>query len=90
MRLGLVARDDVVRPEAVVDVDAHAAPRLVLDLRGDLAGVLGEIADVPDAGLDAVLVAQQASERPALAGDSTMTSGLAIGVRSSVAARRPD
>ena len=63
---GLVARDDVVRAEAVVDVDRHRAPRLVLDLGRDLAGVLGEVADVADAGLDAVLVAQQSRERPGL------------------------
>ncbi len=59
----LVARDDVVRPEAVLDVDAHVAPRLVLDAGGHFAGVLWQVADMADTGLDAVFVAQQACER---------------------------
>jgi hypothetical protein len=62
----LVLRDHVVRAEAVFDVHAHAAPRLVLDLGGDLARVLREVADVADTGLDAVLVAKQARECPGL------------------------
>ena len=61
-----VARNDVVGPEAVLDVHAHAAPRLVLDLCRDLARILGEVANVADAGLDPVLVAEQACERPGL------------------------
>ncbi len=52
-----VRRDDVVRLEAVVHVHAHPPPRLLLDRLGDLAGVLGQIADMPHARLDPELVA---------------------------------
>ena len=47
----LVARDDVHRLEAVVDVDAQACPGLALQLRGDVRRALWEVTDVADGGL---------------------------------------
>jgi hypothetical protein len=44
----LVAGHHVVRLEAVVDVDGHPPPRLVLDLRRSVRGPLGQVADVAD------------------------------------------
>ena len=52
-------RDDVVRGEVAVDVDGHAAPGLVLNLLGDFARALGQVADVPDARLDPKLAAEE-------------------------------
>ena len=50
--LALVVRDDVVRLEVAVGVDAEAAPLLLADFVGDLVGRLRQIADVPVARLD--------------------------------------
>ena len=55
----LVRGDDVVRREVAVDVDGHAAPGLVLDGRRDLAGAFRQIADVPEARLDAVSIPEE-------------------------------
>ena len=54
----LVARDDVVGLEAVLDVDREPAPRLVLDLRRGVRGAVREVADVADGGLDDVARAE--------------------------------
>ena len=59
----LVVGNDVVRREVAVDVDAEAAPLLFLDLLGHLGGRLGQIADVAVARLDAILRAEEASQR---------------------------
>ena len=58
----LVARHDVVGLEAVVDVDREPAPRLVLDLGRGVRGVVGQVADVTDRGLDDVVRAQVAAD----------------------------
>jgi hypothetical protein len=58
----LVAGDDVVRLEAVVDVDGHPPPRLVLDLRRGVGGPLGQVADVSDGRLHDEVPAQVARD----------------------------
>ena len=58
----LVARHDVVGLEPVVDVDREPAPRLVLDLGRGVRGVVGQVADVTDRGLDDVVRAQVAAD----------------------------
>ena len=64
----LVARHDVVRREAVVDVDREPAPRLVLDAGRGVGGGVGQVADVADRGLDHVVAAQVAADRPRFRG----------------------
>ena len=59
----LVARHDVVRLEAVVDVDGEPAPRLVLDLGRGVGGAVGQVADVADGRLDDVVPAEVAADR---------------------------
>ena len=54
----LVARHDVVGLEPVVDVDREPAPRLVLDLGRGVRGVVRQVADVTDRGLDDVALAE--------------------------------
>jgi hypothetical protein len=83
----LVAGDDVIRSEAVVDIDAHPAPRLVLDACGDLARVVGQVPDVADAGLDAIPVTEQTRERPRLGRRFDDEKRLTRGHRSSVTGR---
>ncbi len=56
--LGLLGRHDVERFEPVVDVDAQAGPLLALVGGRNLGRVLRQIADVPDRGLDHVIVAE--------------------------------
>ena len=63
-----VRRHDVVRLEAIVHVHTDAAPGLLLDGLGHLAGVLGQIPHVPHAGLDPELVAQEPGQRLGLSG----------------------
>ena len=58
----LVARHDVVGLEPVVDVDREPAPRLVLDLGRGVRGVVGQVTDVTDRGLDDVVRAQVAAD----------------------------
>jgi hypothetical protein len=58
----LVAWHDVVRLEAVVDVDRQPAPRLVLDLRRGVGGALRKVADVADGRLDDVVVAEEVTQ----------------------------
>ena len=53
--------DDVVRLEALVDVDAERAEALALRL-GDVRGAIGKVANVADARLDGV-VAPRGSRR---------------------------
>ena len=55
--------DDVERLEVLVDVDAEARPGLVLVLRGDLGGVVRQVADVADRRLDDVVLAEVAGDR---------------------------
>ena len=61
----LVGVDDVVRLEAVVDVDGELAERALLHVRGQLGG-LRQVADVPDAGLDVVALAEVPRDRARL------------------------
>ena len=62
--LGLLVRaDQVERLEAVLDVDAEPGPLLLLVLGGDVSGALGEVADVADAGLDLVPLAEVPADR---------------------------
>jgi hypothetical protein len=58
----LVAWNDVVRREVLIDVDAEAAPALLLDLFGHFGGRFREIADMAVARLDAVLVAKEPAQ----------------------------
>jgi hypothetical protein len=58
----LVGRDDVVRGEVAVDINAEAPPFLLLDLLRDLGGRFGQIADVTVTGLDAVLVSEEPAQ----------------------------
>ena len=46
--------DDVQRLEVVVDVDTETGPRLLLEPGRDLGGLVGQVTDVADAGLDHV------------------------------------
>ena len=62
----LVRGDDVERLETVVDIDAEAGPRLALDGGRDVCGVARQVADVADAGLDEVAVAEVAGDRAGL------------------------
>ena len=59
----LLGRDHVERLEAVVHVDAQAAPRLVLVGGRDLVGSPGQVPDVADGGLDHVVGPEQAGDR---------------------------
>src|SRR5205807_1092314 len=62
--LGLLVRaDDVQRLEVVVDVNAEPGPGLLLVLRRDLRCAVGQVADVPNAGLDHVPGAEVALDR---------------------------
>ena len=56
--LAPILGDDVLGREAVVDVDAELA----------LAGVIGQVADVPVGSQDTVIVAEVALDRPCLGG----------------------
>jgi hypothetical protein len=51
----LGGRDDVQRPETLVDIDAHAGPRLLLVPGRDLGGVGRQVSDVPDGALHDVV-----------------------------------
>jgi hypothetical protein len=64
----LVRVHDVVGLEVVLDVDRQTAPRLALDLLGDLGGALGQVADVPDARLHDEARAEIARDRLGLGG----------------------
>ena len=66
--LPLVARDDVVRREVLLDIDTESAPVLLLDLLRDVRGRLREIANVTVARLDPVLVPEEAAQRLGLRG----------------------
>ena len=66
--LSLVGGDDVVGREVLIDIDAEAAPFLVLDLLRDLGGRLRKIADVTIARLDPVLVAEETAKNLRLGG----------------------
>ncbi len=58
----LVGGHDVDRLEGVVDVDPEARPRLALVLGRHLVGALGQVTDVPDAGVHDVAVAEIARD----------------------------
>ena len=60
--LALVGVDDVVRLEAVVDVDRELAVGTLLHVRRQLAGVR-QVPDVPDRRLDVVVLAEVAGDR---------------------------
>ena len=62
----LVAGDDVERLEVVVDVDAEPGPRLGPVLLRDLRRLGGHVADVADARLDHVALAEVAGDGPGL------------------------
>src|SRR4029078_8377320 len=59
-----VGRNDVIGSEVAVDVQAHAAPGLVLDPWRDLLGRLGQVADVANARHDGVAAPEEALQRP--------------------------
>ena len=59
----LVARHHVIGREVALDVDAEAAPLLVLDVLRDVGRRLGKVADVAVARLHPVLAAQEAPQR---------------------------
>ena len=59
----LVAGNDVVRLEVLIDVDAEPSPVLLFDFLRDLSGRLGQITDVPKARFHPVLGAEEAAER---------------------------
>ncbi len=54
----LVPVDDVIRVEAVINVDREPAIRPLLHLLRQFAGV-GQVADVPDAGVDLIVLAEE-------------------------------
>jgi hypothetical protein len=60
--------DDVERCEVVRGVDAQASPGLFLVLGGDLRGVVRQVADVADRGLDHIVLAQIARDGLRLCG----------------------
>ena len=64
--LPLVAVHDVERLEVVVHVDAEPGPRLAPVLGRDLGGAVGHVADVADAGLDHVALAEVPGDGPGL------------------------
>ena len=64
--LPLVAVHDVQRLEVVVYVDAEPGPRLAAVLGRDLGRAVGHVADVADAGLDHVALAEVAGDGPGL------------------------
>ena len=63
----LAGVDDVVRLEAVVDVDTERAEALSLRL-GDVLGAIRKVTDVADARLDRVSAPEVAGDRPRLRG----------------------
>jgi hypothetical protein len=54
----LVGVDDIERLEAMINIDSESGPRLALEFRRDIGRSLGKIADVADAGLHDVPVAE--------------------------------
>ena len=58
----LLAAHDVERLEVVVDVDAEAGPRLLLERGRDVGGGAGKVTDVPDRGLDDIVAAEKARD----------------------------
>ena len=63
----LAGVDDVVRLEAVVDVDAERAEPLALGL-GDVLGAIRKVTDVSDARPDGIPAPEVALDRPRLGG----------------------
>jgi hypothetical protein len=63
----LVGVHDVQRLKVVVDVDTQPRPRFAAILRRYLGGLVWHIANVTDAGLDGVSLAEEAGDRPRLA-----------------------
>ncbi len=64
----LVAGNDVVGREVLIDIDAEPSPVLLLYFLGDFGGRLRQITNMPEARLDPVLVAEEAAERLRLRG----------------------
>ena len=62
----LAGRNDVDRVEVVVDVHPQVGPLLLLIFLGDLLGPLRQVADVPNAGLDREIAAEEFADRPGL------------------------
>ncbi len=62
----LVLGHDIERLEVVFGVNTEPGPRLRLVAGGDLGGVSRQVADMTDAGLDDVSVAEVAGNRPGL------------------------
>ncbi len=61
-----VARHDVIGLKAVIHVDGHAAPGLVLDLRWGVSGALRKVTNVTDGRLHHVVAAKVASNSAGL------------------------
>ncbi len=64
----LARRDDVQRPEALLDIDAEPGPGGAFELLGDLGGRGGQVANVAHRRLDLVLRRQEAPDGPCLGG----------------------
>ena len=81
--LPLVAVHDIEGLEVVVDVDAEPGPRLAAVLFRDLGRAVGHVADVADAGLDHVALAEVTGDGPGLGGgfDDDQLGAMAAGGR---------
>jgi len=66
--LSLVARDNVVRREVLLDIDTESPPVLLLDLFRHIRSRLGKIANMTVARLDPVFVAEKATQSLRLGG----------------------
>ena len=64
----LVAGNDVIGREVLIDVDTETSPVLLLDLFGNFSSRLRQIANVSEARLDPVFAAEEAAERLRLRG----------------------
>ena len=67
-RAPAVRRDDVIRLEIVINVHRHRTPFLAFDRFRHLAGVVRKVANVADAGHDAIPASQEAGKGPGLRG----------------------
>ena len=88
----LVGVDDVEGLEVVVHVDPEAGPRLAAVLGRDLGSLVGHVADVADAGLDHVALAEVAGNRARLGrrlDDDKPAPGTIGGIAGARASRRP-
>src|SRR5262245_35981898 len=64
----LVRRHDVKRLEIVIHIDPEPGPRLLLQVGRDLRRAIGEVADVTDARIDGIALAQEPGNGPGFGG----------------------